>query len=181
MLVRKLSSTRKMSEVFISSSLKLVSLTHSFRSEKLYLLVCVTLVYFMGLQKSFFSCFFSLRNLFFAMCSTVENPILIGEEQVKKNFPPFSTSPASGRTTVPLFLLRSWALGTGIENVLDYVYRVVFKNIRLSLLCVCFKGNIIIILPFITILIKSYSNKCETKTVLAWQSLILLEAASFCT
>ena len=163
MLVRKLSSTRKMSEVFISSSLKLVSLTPSFRSEKLYLLVCVTLVYFMGLQKSFFSCFFSLRNLFFAMCSTVENPILIGKEQVKKIHFLFSTSPVSERTTVPLFLLRSCALGTITEIVLDYVYRVLPKKFRLSLLWVYFNRNIIIILPFITIFIKSYSDNCEAE------------------
>ena len=128
-----------------------------------------------------FSCFFSLRNPFFAMCSIAENPVLNGEEQVKKIFPPFSTSPVTERTIDPLFLLRSCALWTRIENVLDYAYGVLPKKFLLSLLCVYFIGNIIMTLPFITIFIKSYSDKCEVETVLAWQSSILLEAVCFCT
>ena len=127
----------------------------------------------------FFSSIFLLEIFFFHMCSIVENPILNGEEKVKKNFPPFSTSPVPEITTCPLFLLRSCALGTRIENVLDYVDRVLPKIFRFVTLC-DFIGNIKVLHSFHTFFIKRYSDKFDAKSVLAWQSLILLEAASFC-
>ena len=163
LLIWILSSFRRGSKVFISSSSKLVSSNCPFWSAKLDVLICIFLVICMGLQKCLFVLLFSLTYLFSAMCSMAENPVLIGEKQVKKNFLPFSTSPVSERTTGPLFLLRCCTVGTRIENVLDYVYRVLPRKFRLSLLCVYFDEIIIIILPFITIFIKNYSDKCKRK------------------
>ena len=146
-----LSSFRRGSKVFISSSSKLVSPNCPFWSAKLDVLICIFVVICMGLQKCLFFLLFSLTYKFSAMCSMAENPVLIGEKQVKKNFLPFSTSPVSERTTGPLFLLRCCTVETRIENVLDYVYRVLPKKFRLSLLYVYSGKNIIILLPFITI------------------------------
>ena len=52
---------------------------------------------------------------------SVENPIVLDEEQDKENAPP--TTPVSERPTEPPRLLRSRAFGARIENVTDYVYR----------------------------------------------------------
>ena len=52
--------------------------------------------------------------------SSVENPIVLDEEEDKENAPP--TTPVSDRPTEPPRLLRS-AFGARIENVPDYVYR----------------------------------------------------------
>ena len=56
---------------------------------------------------------------------SVENPILLDEEQDKENAPP--TTPESERPTEPPRLLRSRAFGARIENVPDYVYRSLFQ------------------------------------------------------
>ena len=48
----------------------------------------------------------------------------MNEEQDKENAPP--TTPVSERPTEPTRLLRSRAFGAGIENVPDYVYRILF-------------------------------------------------------
>ena len=158
-----LSSTGKDSKVFISSSSKLVSLTCSVRSAKLDVLVCIYLVICMGLQKClFFLVFLSEESLFrdaFNGWKPNSHWRRASQAELSSSFNLFSVW-ENHRSP---FLLRSWALGTGIENALDYVYRVVFKSIRLSLLCVSFNGNIIIILPFITILIKSYWDNCDAK------------------
>ena len=65
LLIWILLSTRKYSEVFVSSCSKLIFLTCSFRSSKLDVLVCVTLVFGMGFKIVFFSCFFLLGIFFF--------------------------------------------------------------------------------------------------------------------
>ena len=66
LLIWILSSTRKDSKVFINSISKLVSLTCSFWSAKLDVLVCVTLLFCMGLRKCFFfNCIFLLGIFFF--------------------------------------------------------------------------------------------------------------------
>ena len=125
LLIWIFSSTRKDSKVFINSISKLVSLTCSFWSAKLDVLVCVTLLFCMGLRKCFFfNCIFVLGIFFFAMWSKAATLILIGAEQMKKNFPPFSTSPVSERTTGFLFLLWVWPFGTRIANNIDYGYWV---------------------------------------------------------
>ena len=160
LLIWMLSSFRRGSKVFISSSSKLVSSNCPFWSAKLDVLICIFLVICMGLQKCLFFLLFSLTYKFYAMCSMAENPVLIGEKQVKKNFLPFSTSPVSERTTGPLFLLRCCTVGTRIENVLDYVYRVLPKKFRLSLLYVYSGKNIIILLPFITIFLSKTTQTC---------------------
>ena len=54
---------------------------------------------------------------------SVENPILLNEEQDKENVP----TPVSERPTEPPRLLRSRAFGARIENVPDYVYRNLFE------------------------------------------------------
>ena len=56
---------------------------------------------------------------------SVENPILLDEEQDKENAPP--TTPVSERPTEPPRLQRSRAFGARIENVPDYVYRNLFQ------------------------------------------------------
>ena len=55
---------------------------------------------------------------------SVENPILLDEEEEKENAP---TTPESVRPTEPPRLLRSRAFGARIENVPDYVYRNLFE------------------------------------------------------
>ena len=54
---------------------------------------------------------------------SVENPIVLDEEQDKENVP----TPVSERPTEPPRLLRSRAFGARIENVPDYVYRNSFQ------------------------------------------------------
>ena len=56
---------------------------------------------------------------------SVENPIVLDEEEDKENAPPPST-PESVRRTEPPRLQRSRAFGARMENVLDYVYRNLF-------------------------------------------------------
>ena len=57
--------------------------------------------------------------------SSVENPIVLQEEEDKENAPP--TTPGPERPTEPPRLLRSPAFGARIENVPDYVYRNLFQ------------------------------------------------------
>ena len=56
---------------------------------------------------------------------SVENPIVLDEEQDKENAPP--TTPVSERPTEPPRLQRCRAFGARIENVPDYVYRNLFE------------------------------------------------------
>ena len=56
---------------------------------------------------------------------SVENPIVLDEEEDKGNAPPPST-PESVRHTEPPRLQRSRASGARIENVPDYVFRNLF-------------------------------------------------------
>ena len=55
---------------------------------------------------------------------SVENPIVLDEEEDKENAP---TLPESVRPTEPPRLQRSRAFGARIENVPDYVYRNLFQ------------------------------------------------------
>ena len=61
-------STRKYSIVFISSSSNLLSLTCSFQSSKLNVLVWVTLVFWMGFKNCFFFLVFFSWESFFSRC-----------------------------------------------------------------------------------------------------------------
>ena len=54
---------------------------------------------------------------------SVENPIMLEEEEDKENAP---TTPESVRPTEPPRLQRSRPFGARIENVPDYVYRNLF-------------------------------------------------------
>ena len=58
---------------------------------------------------------------------SVENPIVLDEEEDKENSAPTTTTPVSERPTEPPRLLRSRAFGARIENVPDYVYRNLFQ------------------------------------------------------
>ena len=60
-----------------------------------------------------------------SMEGTVENPIVLDEEQDKENAP--SPTPESVRATEPPRLQRSRAFGARIGNVPDYVYRNLFQ------------------------------------------------------
>ena len=56
---------------------------------------------------------------------SVENPIVLDEEEDKENAPP--TTPESVRPTESPRLLRSRAFGARIENVPDYICRNLFQ------------------------------------------------------
>ena len=60
-----------------------------------------------------------------SMVGSVENPIVLDEEEDKETAPP--TTPASERPTETPRLLRSRAFGARMENVPDYVYRNLFQ------------------------------------------------------
>ena len=57
------------------------------------------------------------------MEGSVENPIVMDEEEDKENAPPPPSTPVSERPTEPPRLLRSRAFRARIENVPDYFYR----------------------------------------------------------
>ena len=57
---------------------------------------------------------------------SVENPIVLHEEEDKENTPPPATTPESARPTEPPRLQRSRAIGARMENVPDYVFRNLF-------------------------------------------------------
>ena len=59
---------------------------------------------------------------------SVENPIVLDEEEDKENAPLPST-PEFVRPTDPPRLQRSRPFGTRIENVPDYVYRNLFQKV----------------------------------------------------
>ena len=56
---------------------------------------------------------------------SVENPIVLDEEEDKENAPPSTTD--SVRPTEPPRLQRSRAFGARIENVPDYVLKILFQ------------------------------------------------------
>ena len=69
------------------------------------------------------------------MEGSVENPIVLDEEEDKENAPPPPSTPESVRPTEPPRLQRSLAFGAGIRNVPDHVFRSLFQKI---LPCLCF-------------------------------------------
>ena len=105
---------------------------------------------------------------------SVENPIVLEEEEDKENAPPPSP-PECVRPTEPPRLQRSRAFGAGMENVPDYVFGNLFHYL---LLCLFF--DIINVFHFIINFFKSQSDMCETKAVVVSISLILLIAARSC-
>ena len=60
-----------------------------------------------------------------SMRRSVENPIVLDEEEDKENAPP-PTTPESVRPTEPPRLQRCRAFGEGMENVPEYVFRILF-------------------------------------------------------
>ena len=104
---------------------------------------------------------------------SVENPIVLDEEEDKENAPPQST-PGSVRPTEPPRLQRSRAFGARKENVPDYVYRNLFQKL---LLCLCFDK--IYVFQLIKTFFKNWSDICEIKMVLNVAAL-LLAATGFC-
>ena len=62
-----------------------------------------------------------------SMGGSVENPIVLDEEEDKKNSPPTPSTPKSVRPTEPPRLQRSRAFGARMENVPDYVFRTLFQ------------------------------------------------------
>ena len=61
-----------------------------------------------------------------SMEGSVENPIVLDEEEDKENARAPPTTPESVRPTEPPRLKRSRAFGAGMENVPDYVFRKLF-------------------------------------------------------
>ena len=72
-----------------------------------------------------------------SMEGSVENPIVLDEEEDKENAPP-PTTPESVRPTEPPRLQRSRDFGARMENVPDYVFRNLFQYV---LPCLCFDIN----------------------------------------
>ena len=62
-----------------------------------------------------------------SMEGSVENPIVLDEEEDKENAPPPPSAPESVRPTEPPRLQRSRAFGARIEKVPDYVVRNLFQ------------------------------------------------------
>ena len=63
-----------------------------------------------------------------SMGGSIENPIVLDEEEDKENSPPpASSTPESVRPTEHPRLQRKRAFGARIENVPDYVYRNLFQ------------------------------------------------------
>ena len=62
-----------------------------------------------------------------SMEGSVENPIMLDEEEHKENAPPPLSTPESVRPTEPPRLQRSRAFGAAKENVLDYVIKNLFQ------------------------------------------------------
>ena len=62
-----------------------------------------------------------------SMGRSVENHIVLDEEQDRENSPPTPSTPESVRPTEPPRLQRSRPYGARIENVPDYVYRILFQ------------------------------------------------------
>ena len=60
-----------------------------------------------------------------SMEGSVENPIVLDEEEDKENAP--ATTPVSVRPTGPPRLQRSRAFGARIKNIPDYVFRNLFQ------------------------------------------------------
>ena len=61
-----------------------------------------------------------------SMEESVENPIVLNEEEDKESAPP-PTTPESVRPTESHRLQRSGAFGARMTNVLDYVFRNLFQ------------------------------------------------------
>ena len=62
----------------------------------------------------------------FLMEGSVENPIVLDEEEDKENAPPPPSTPESIRPTEPPRLQRTCASGARMENVPDFVFRILF-------------------------------------------------------
>ena len=62
-----------------------------------------------------------------SMGGSVENPIVLDEEQHNENSPPAPSTAESVRPTEPPRLQRSRPFGTRIENIPDYLYRNMFQ------------------------------------------------------
>ena len=60
-----------------------------------------------------------------SMEGSVENPILLNEEKDKGN--PLPSTPEPVRTTQTPRLKKSRAFGARMENILDYVFRILFQ------------------------------------------------------
>ena len=71
----------------------------------------------------------------FSMEGSVENPIVLDEEEDKENAAPPPSTPESVRPTEPPRLQKRRAFGARIENVPDYVFRNLFQKV---LPCLCF-------------------------------------------
>ena len=74
----------------------------------------------------------------FLMEGSVENPIVLDEEEDPENVPPPPTTPKSVRPTETPRLQRSRIFGARKENIPDYVFRNLFHYV---LLCLCFDIN----------------------------------------
>ena len=71
-----------------------------------------------------------------SMGVSVENPIVLNEEEDKENSP--ASTPDFVRLLKPPRLQRSRAFEANIENVADYVYRNLLQEL---LPCLCFDTN----------------------------------------
>ena len=70
-----------------------------------------------------------------SMEGSIENPIVLDQEEDKENAPPPSTPESVRPTEEPPRLQRSRAFGAGMDNVPEYVFRNLFQSV---LPCFCF-------------------------------------------
>ena len=112
-----------------------------------------------------------------SMEGSVENPIVLDEEEDKENAVPAPSTPETVRTTEPpgcrevALLEHEWKM-----------YRIIFLEFCFNRYYgVCGLIKILInVFHFIITFFKNYSDTCETKAVVVSISLILLVAAGLC-
>ena len=75
-----------------------------------------------------------------SMKGSVENHIVLDEEEDKENAPPPPSIPESVRPTEPHRLQRNRAFGARMAILPEYVFRYLFQNV---LPCLCFNINYI--------------------------------------
>ena len=114
------------------------------------------------------------------MGSMAENSILVDEKQDKENSPPpHPITPVSKRPSQPPVMMRSRPFGTRIENVPDYVYRILFEKGIFLLLCQYFNKNYNLRVSFHQKRLQKLVRHVLKKDLVTL-SLVLLIALVFC-
>ena len=130
--------------------------------------------------KIVFFLYFSLRNLFFSRCyQWLNTRFSLVQSKWRRTFLLFQHLQSLREPPVSFLC---WEVAPWEQELRMFSAMLTEFCLKIldSLPCLYFIGNLIILLCFNKFFIKSYSDKFEAKSVLARQSLILPEAASFC-